>query len=326
MLVLPELEVARPRSLEAALGALAVPPGEAAVLAGGTDLLPALKLGLRAPRLLVSLRALGELRAVREVDGALHVGAGVTLADLAADARVRAHAPAVADAAGLVGSPQVRNMGTLGGNLCLDTRCGYYDQTEFWRDALGNCLRTTPVECHVVPGGKNCVAAFSADTPPPLLALGAHVRLASEAGGERLVPLRAFYTADGIENTERRHDELVVGVVVPAEARRARTSYQKLRLRQAIDFPLLGVAAAAWLDGAGRVERLVLVVTALGAKPRFVGKLEELVGEPLDARRIARAAERARAQCHPLTNLATDTAWRRDMTGVLVRRALEAIA
>ena len=345
MLVLPDFELARPRSLAEALGLLAGPPGEAVPIAGGTDLVPALKLGLRTPKRLVSLRGVAELRSVRELDGALHLGAGLTLGELADDQRLRAHAPAVAHAASLVGSPQVRNMGTLGGNLCLDTRCGWYDQTEFWRGALGGCLRTDPVGCYVVPAGKGCVAAFSADTPPPLLARGASVRLCS-ASGERTLPLAAFYGADGIDNTVRGHDELVVEVIIPAEARRARADYQKLRPRQAIDFPLLGVAVAAWYadgpssaagsgadarDGASYaadgtvLERLEVIVTALGAKPRRIGRLDELRSRHLDADAIAYVADRARQQCHPLTNLLGDTAWRRDMVPVFVRRALRAV-
>jgi len=317
MLGLPEIAIARPRTIEEAIALLR---DGGAVLAGGTDLVPAMKLGLRAPARLVSLRRVQGMRGVCvESDGTTVIGAATTLAEIADDAIVRARLPALARAASLVASPQIRNAATLGGNVCLDTRCAYFDQSVFWRDALGHCLRTSGDTCHVVASGRRCVAASSADTPAPLLAYGAALRLASFAG-ERVVPLSAFFVADGARNTTRGDDELVVDVRVPPTEPGLLSAYVKLRARGAIDFPMLGVALAVW-TAAASVRRIALVVNALGARPRVVTGLDAIAcGRPVDAA-IDAIAERARAQCHPLENIHGDAAWRREMIPTLVKRA-----
>jgi 4-hydroxybenzoyl-CoA reductase subunit beta len=293
------------------------------LLAGGTDLLPNLKHGLFAPRRLVSLRRVAALRESRETaDGGLFLGAGLTLSELAAHPSVCTHYPALARAAGLVAGPQLRNMGTLGGNLCLDTRCVYYNQTRFWREALGYCLKKDGTVCHVVPEGSRCVAAHSADTPGPLIAYGAAVSLYSVRGA-REVPVAEFFRGEGTRNTVRENDEILTGVTLPPPAPGCRAAYEKLRVRQAIDFPVLSVAASAVLGSGNRVEAMTLVVSGLGAKPRVVGRLDELVrGKRLDAALAAEVGEHARAQCHPLSNLNVDPEWRRDVLPVFVRRAL----
>lgn len=326
MLTLPNIDIARPTTIAEALEALRGAPGEAVILAGGTDLVPALKEGVRAPKRVVSLRRVEGLRGIRrEADGALVIGAATTLAEIADDARLRESHAAIAEAASVVASPQIRNMATLGGNVCLDTRCGFYDQSAFWRDALGHCLKTCGDACHIVEGGRRCVAAASADTPAPLLAYGASLRLVSPAG-ERTVPLAAFFVADGASNTVRSAEEILVDVRVPPNAAGAKSAYAKLRPRRAIDFPLLGVALAVWLDGAV-ARRVTLVVTALGARPRVVTGTDEVArGRALDADLASALGRLAHAQCRPLGNLGGDVAWRRDMIPVLVRRAVAKLA
>jgi 4-hydroxybenzoyl-CoA reductase subunit beta len=311
---------------------------DAAPIAGGTDLMPNMKHRLWTPRHLVGLKGVAEMQGVAFLDEEgsplpegdararqLSIGAAVTLAELSRDPRVRRLFPALAEAAGRVAGPQIRNQGTIGGNLCLDTRCTYYNQTFFWRQALGFCLKKDGEVCHVTRVGKKCVAAHSADTPPVLMTLGAVVELAS-AEGVRTVPVEGFFVADGQWNTVRRPGELLVRVRVPLPSPRLRTSYQKLRQRNSIDFPLLCVALAAEVAEDDTVESMSLVVSALGSRPRTVTGLDRVaVGSRLQEAAEA-VAQQAYRQCHPLENLIVDPDWRRAMVPVYVRRALEELA
>ena len=325
MLTMGPLRLVRPRDLREALDALA--GGAGVPLGGGTDLVPHMKSGLGEQRVLVSLRRLPELAGTRmDHEGSLVLGAGETLAQIAADPRIAREWPAVAAAAASVASPQIRNVATLGGNLCLGTRCTYYDQSRFWRQALGHCLRTCGDVCHVVPHGRRCVAVISADMPPALIACGASVRLASSRG-ERTLPLESFYTADGARNTVRRDDEIVVAVSVPGPEAGARDAIAKVRPRAAIDFPALALAARVALDGSGVVRSIRVVVGALASKPRVIDGLEDIaVGRRLDAGVIDAVAERTRAACHPLPTTHVDADWRRAVLPVHVRRLLSGFA
>ncbi|HUG40388.1 MAG TPA: FAD binding domain-containing protein [Longimicrobiales bacterium] len=322
MLRLPAFEYHRPETVEEA-ARLLDDFGDAAIpIAGGTDLVPNLKHRLFEPEHLVSLRGLRELRGI-EVRGAeLVIGAGESLAAVAAHPLVRRHAPSVARAAGLVAGPQLRNMGTIGGNLCLDTRCTYYNQTFFWRQALGFCLKKDGDTCHVTRVGRKCVAAHSADTPPALMTLGASVDFLS-AAGERSVPVADLFVADGIWNTVRRRDEILLRVRVPVPGADTRTAFRKVRQRNAIDFPLLNLAVACEMDADERVVAVRLVVSALGSRPRAVSGLDEIAaGRRLDAEVVDAIAAKAYQQCRPLTNIIVDPEWRRAMVPVHVRRAL----
>ena len=326
MMTLPEVTVLRPGSVAEAVEALRANPG-ARLLAGGTDIVPNLKYGMydTQHQSLVALRGLSrELRYVREDDGGFRLGALCTIDDLAQDATVQARLPALADACRQIAGPQLRRMGTLGGNLCLDTRCVYINQTYFWRSAVGFCLKKDGSVCHVVAGGKRCVAAASNDTAPVLLALDASVRLASPRG-ERVVALRDFYVADGMHNTVLEPDELLVEVQVPASAACVRQAFAKLRTRAAIDFPALNLAVAVELDGKS-VKSVALAVGALAARPALIKGLDDLRGRPADARFAEELGRRAHKQCKPLTNIGVDPEWRRDILPVLVRRtALRAL-
>jgi 4-hydroxybenzoyl-CoA reductase subunit beta len=321
VLTLPAFEWVRPASLDEALRWLAEDPAQQLVVAGGTDAVPNLKHRLHTPRRIVHLSGLREMQGiVSDADG-LTIGALVTLSALADDPDAMHDAPLVADAASRVASPQIRNMGTVGGNLCLDTRCTYYNQTFFWREALGFCLKKDGTRCHVVTQGKRCVAAHSSDVAPALIALGATVEIASVAGRRR-VAVDEFFVGDGIHNNVLLPGELVVSVHVPAAARRLSTSYRKLRPRGAIDFPMLSVAFAARSESGACLEAR-LVVSALGAKPRVVGGTDAVVrGKPLDAAAADALAEAAYKQCRPLTNVPYDADWRHEMVRVFVRRAV----
>lgn len=325
MLRLHSYSFVRPQSLEEALGAYANDPEASMFIAGGTDLMPNMKHRLFTPRQLIGLKRLPELHGITVRDGELRIGAGETLTAISRHPLVLEHAPSLARAAGLVAGPQLRNMGTIGGNLCLDTRCTYYNQTHFWRNALGFCLKKDGDKCHVTQVGRKCVAAHSADTPPVLMTLGALVDLAS-ASGSRTVPVADLFVADGIWNSVRRRDEVLVGVRVPLSQVKRRSAFIKLRQRQAIDFPLLNVAASVDFTDADEVADMRLVVSALGSRPRVVAGLEKIAsGQRLTPELIDAVADRAFQQCHPLTNIIVDPEWRRAMVPVHVRRALEQI-
>jgi 4-hydroxybenzoyl-CoA reductase subunit beta len=322
MLPLPIFDYHRPRTLDEALSLLASLGPRAQILAGGTDLLPNMKQGLFEPEHVVSIARLEELRgiALDPAGKALVIGAGMKLAEIADSLLVQRLAPALAEATGAVGGPHHRAMGTLGGNICLDTRCRYYNQTYFWRKALGYCLKKDGTVCHVVKGGAKCVAAASNDSAPALIALDAEIRILGPAG-ERRVPARDFYTADGIKNTVLEPGEIVVRAVVPIVAGR-RSAFEKLRKRGAIDFPLLSVAARVDSDGSGQLAAASVVVSALGARPRRV-RAATKVGPGTSPDRLPETlAQAAFAECKPLTNLDDEAEWRREMVPVLVERAV----
>ncbi|MEQ1892620.1 MAG: FAD binding domain-containing protein [Planctomycetota bacterium] len=330
MLRLPTFELAEPTTAEAAVALLAEHGDAAMLLAGGTDLVPNLKHELFTPKLVVSLARIPELAGMRvEADGTLVVGAMTRLDELARDERVRAHAPALAQAAGLVAGPQLRRMGTLGGNVMLDTRCQWYNQTYFWRSALGFCLKKDGTACHVVAGGANCVAAASNDTAPALLTLAAELVFLGPAG-RRVLAIDALYDHDGIYNKTVK-GELLVAVRIPPTPAGHRGAYGKLRERGSIDFPLLGVAARLDLGPDGVVTRAELAAVALQARPLRLKKAAQvLLGKraaaPEFAAAAAEAGELAHRQCHPLANIPGDPDYRREMVPVYVRRTVLAAA
>ena len=321
MLTVPVFEWVRPANVADVLRELREHPGECLIIAGGTDAVPNLKHRLHEPRRVVSLEGVRELREVREDADGLTLGARVTLTELSRLPQLLRDFPAVARAASLVASPQIRNMGTLGGNLCLDTRCTYYNQTYFWREALGFCLKKDGTVCHVVPQGKRCVAAHSSDVAPALIAYGADVEIAGPSG-RRWLAVDEFFVGDGIHNNVLTRDEMVTAVRLPMAARGQRGAYRKLRPRAAIDFPMLSVAVAA-RGSAARLESVRVVVSALGAKPRLLGSLDPLVAnQPASEQTFAAVAAAAAKQCRPLINVPYDDDWRHAMVPVMVTRTL----
>lgn len=322
MLRLPPFRLHRPDTVQDAVALLAGHGADALPMAGGTDLVPNMKHRLFEPGHVVSLNGVESLGHLSVGSTEIVVGATVTLAALSAHPQLRHVLPSLARAAGLVAGPQLRNRGTVGGNLCLDTRCTYYNQTRFWRSALGYCLKKDGTVCHVTRVGRKCVAAHSADTPPVLMTLDARVDLEGPAG-ERTLPVRDFFLPDGIWNTRREPGEIVVRIRIPRPAASVRTSYRKLRQRKSIDFPLLSVAVSADLEEDGTVRTISGVVTGLGSRPRELTGWDELAaGNRLDDEVVDALCQRAYRQCHPLENMITDPDWRRAMVPVYVRKAL----
>ena len=328
MLRLPRFELRQPASVAEAARLLADLGPTAVVLAGGTDLLPNMKHELVTPPFVVSLGRIEALRGIRvEPDGSLVIGAMTTIADVAASNLVAERAPCLAQAAGLIAGPQLRRAGTLGGNVLLDTRCQYYNQTHFWRMALGFCLKKDGTACHVVAGGSRCVAAAAADTAPALMTLAASLEIEGACGARR-IPVEDFWVADGVSNRRLLPGEILVSIRIPPTPAGHRGAYGKLRERGSIDFPLLGVAARIDLDKGGVVERAELVLTALAAKPRRVTEASGLFGRrpgtPEFDAAVLEVAEMARRRCRTLTNLPGDADWRQAMIPVYVKRTLHA--
>ena len=326
MLRLHPYEYHMPAALDEALSLLSLHGEDAMPIAGGTDLVPNMKHGLFTPGHLVALSRVREMRGITSTKTEIRIGAAETLTAVATHPEVLGAIPALARAAELVSGPQLRRVGTIGGNVCLDTRCAYYNQTRFWRQALGYCLKKDGDVCHVVKGGTRCVAAHSADTPPVLAVLDAVLEVAGP-DGRRDVPIRTFFTSDGVWNRSTSPDELVVAIRVPRPPPGTRIAFQKLRSRASIDFPLANLAVRVGRDDEGRVSDFRLVVSAMGAYPRHVGRVEDAaLGNRLGPSMIEAVAEQAFRQCHPLANITVDLEWRRAMIPVLVRRALNEIA
>ena len=320
MLTVPRFTWQAPATLDQTLAMLGGERGETLVIAGGTDAVPNLKHRLHEPKQIVHIGGVNELRFVREDAEGLHIGPLVTLTAITRNAAVLRDYPGLARAASLVAGPQLRNMGTLGGNLCLDTRCTYYNQTYFWREALGFCLKKDGVHCHVVPQGKRCVAAHSSDVAPMLIALGATVEIASRTA-RRTIAVEEFFVGDGVHNNVLQTDELVTRISIPAAARGMKVGYQKLRPRGAIDFPMLSVSFAARMDGATCADAR-LVVSALAARPKRVLLEKLLVGRIPDDDLIAVVAQTAYKQCTPQTSIPYDPDYRHQMVPVFVKRAI----
>ena len=292
------------------------------VVAGGTDLYPNMKRRQFTPEVVVSLRrALG--RTIANGSGA-RIGAGATLTAVSEHPLVRQRYAALAIAASLVSTPQLRNMGTIGGNVCLDTRCNWYDESLFWRTAEGFCMKTHPsVVCRVAPSSLRCLAVASADTVPALIALGARVRVRS-AGGERELDLAELYREDGIRAMAIARDEIVTEILLPPSDG-WRSTYLKLRDRGSFDFPIVGLAAAVRMDG-DRVADARLALTAVGSRPLLVEQAgAALVGTRLEDEAIAAAAEAAFKAARPMDNTSGTIAQRKRTVAVFARRALEAI-
>lgn len=318
---LPPFGYLRPRELGEACALLAEHGEEAAVVAGGTDLFPKLKRRQVAPTVLVGLGGVEELRGVH-ANGGVAIGAGVRIGELAAHPTLEGPYAALARAAELIASPQIRSAGTIGGNLCVDVRCDYYDRPAGWREALGFCLKAGDGDvCRLAEGGTRCWAVSSSDLAPVAIALDGSVRIVS-AAGERRLPAADLYQDDGLAPLTMAPGEIVAELSLPP-ADGLRATYVKLRRRGSIDFPLLGVAAAVRLDEEGICTQARLVLGAVASRPFRARAAERLlVGRELDREAIAEAAEAAAAATKPMNNTDLTPGYRKRMVRVYVTRAL----
>ncbi|MEE9282406.1 MAG: FAD binding domain-containing protein, partial [Myxococcota bacterium] len=328
MLRLPPFELRPARSAADAAAILAGDGPETLLVAGGTDLWPNLKRGLGRPRTVVSLMSVPELRGLGNGSGELRIGATTLLSDVLESRLAGERYPSLARAVASISSPPLRNLGTLGGNLCLDTRCTYYNQSEGWRKSVDFCLKKEGSVCWVAPRSPRCWAHSASDAAPLLCALAARVRLVS-AAGERVIPVEALFRDDGTEYLSKAADEILTDVLLPAssDAAHARSAFWKLRRRGSIDFAVLSVAVALWTDGAGCVERARIFLGAVASRPVSAADAERtLLGEPLTEEGIAAAARLARKVATPLDNTDFQPPWRGKLVELYTEAALREAA
>ena len=323
-MTMPVCRVARPKTVEEAVRLLAETGPEAMIIAGGTDVVPNLQMKLFSPRVLVDIKPIRALRGITMVAaGAVRIAALTSLTEIAESPLVRDTYPVLASAVSTIAGPLQRNMGTLGGNLCLETRCLWYNQSYFWRKSLGYCLKKDGEVCHVAPGGKRCWAVWSGDSAPALLTLEAEIEIAGPRGTRRQ-PLEKFYLNDGMNRIALARDEIVTAVHLPARAAGRRGLYHKLRIRNSIDYPLAGVAVALDVDRSGICREARIAITAVNPAPLLVREASEwLVGQAYSPELVERLAHAAIRTAKPLTTSASTPVYRRDMVRLFTRRALE---
>lgn len=320
MMRLPRFSYRTPRTVQDAARILSSEGPSAQLIAGGTDLLPNMKRRHQTPTTLVSLRHIEPLRKMTNGEG-LALGAALTLTEIVDAPAIRGQYTALHQAAAQVATVHLRNSGTLGGNLCLDTRCSYYNQTHEWRKAIDFCMKKAGEICWVATASRRCVAVSSTDTAPALIALGAKIRLAG-AAGERDVTLADFYNNDGMEYLTRRADEVLTEVTLPSMPGWTST-YWKLRRRGSFDFPELGVAAAVKRAPDGTVEDARVVFGASGSRPVVTRAAELLSGKKLTDEVIAEVARTMASRAKPVDNTDLNVSWRKHVASTFVGYALK---
>jgi 4-hydroxybenzoyl-CoA reductase subunit beta len=352
-LSLPQFKLLRPRSVQEAVELLAkyssvgtqpspaqtprgpdsrgrlspqVPSVAVRIIAGGTDLIPSMRQKLFEPEYVLDLRGVAEMRGIKtHANGGVEIGALTALSAIEKSSVLRQHYSVLTEAAATVASPVLRNMGTIGGNICLDTRCLWYNQSLTWRKGCGFCIKKDGDTCHVAPGGTKCWAVFSGDTPPALLCLNAEIEIAGPSGVRRL-PLREFYTGLGDDYRKLQANELVTRVFLPAVSAGYRGVYRKLRVRGSIDYPLAGVAVVMKRSN-GHVDDARVAITAVNPAPMLVnGATEMLAGKALNEVLAEAVGDLAARIAKPLTTSALTPEYRREMIRVFTKRAVLAAA
>ncbi len=326
MMRLPAFKLDLPSSVAEAAEILARDPQNTRIVAGGTDLWPNMKRRHQSAERVISMAKIPQMRGITG-DGSdvVTIGALTTLRDICDSTMLATKYPGFARAVASISAPALRNTGTIGGNLCLDTRCTYYNQSEEWRQSIDCCLKERGDVCWVAPGSKRCWATSATDSAPVLCALGAKVKLVS-AQGERILLLKEMYIDDGISYLAKRRDEILTEVILPPAAD-VRSTYWKLRRRGSIDFPVLGVGATVTLDDNHVVKACSIYLGAVRSAPTEAKDAQEfLVGKKLDAEVIAEAASLARKPAAPLDNTDFVVAWRKSMVERYVDGALRELA
>ena len=309
MMRLPWFDYRAPRSVAEASKILAGEGPGAMLIAGGTDLLPNMKRRHQSPRVLVSVKGIDALRKISNGSG-LNLGAGLTLTEVTKHESVKEKFTALYQAAAQVATAHLRNMGTIGGNLCLDTRCTYYNQNYEWRKAIDFCLKKDGETCWVATASKRCVAVSSTDSAPALIALNASVVLEGQ-GGEREIPVEALYRNDGIDYLSRKPDEILTKVSIPGGWK---STYWKLRRRGSFDFPILGVAAAVRFSQDNVIEEARIALGAVASRPFLLDKASAyLKGKKLTDDVIAEASAMVASRAKPMDNTDMDLYWRKEV-------------
>lgn len=331
MMRLPKFEYRVPRTIAEAVRIVGDVGPTAQFVAGGTDLYPNMKRRQQMPRTVISVMRVPELnQIIGDGKSGVRIGASVTLTDIVEHPLINRDYPVIAHAARTISTPILRNMGTIGGNLLLDTRCNYYDQNFEWRKGINFCLKKDGDVCWVAPGSSKCWAVQSSDLVPVMVAIGAKFRLASTLG-ERMIEAAGFYNDDGIDYLKKRPDELLVDIHLPP-TNGWRASYQKLRRRGAFDFPVLGVAAYVRLEngqanGNQTVKDAKIVLGGIAPSPVEIAEAgAALIGHALDDDHIQAAAEAAYIKARPLDNTDFVMNWRKQMARQYTLRALRELA
>ena len=320
---LPEFEYFSPRDIPSTLELLSIHGAQAALLAGGTDLLVRMKQQLAAPGVVINLKDVEELKGIsKRKDNTLFIGALTTLTELLESPVIRKKYPGLFQAVEAVSAPPLQNMGTVGGNLVQETRCLYYNQTAMWRRSKPVCFKAGGSVCNAVKGGKHCFAMYQGDLAPMLIALNAQVVL-SRKGESRTIPLEELYSGKGKMPIKKDADELLEGVILPPPGKDVACRYEKLRIRQALDYPLVGVAVCMTLTDDGKVcETGRLVLTAVGSGPVIADDNKLMKKAEVSEEWIQRLAEAAYKAAKPVPNVLTPPAYRKRMARVLTRRAV----
>ena len=312
---LPDLHLVRPQTVADAI-AVRASVGDAQFIAGGTDLLVNMRRGIKQPRTLIDLKDIGELTGIDVGHAGLRIGAGVSIADVARHPAIAREFRSIAQAARQIAGPGHRAMGTVGGNLCLDTRCIYYNQSEWWRSANKFCLKNRGDTCHVAPQGQRCHAAFAGDLAPAFLVLGTEVEIAARSGRRRM-PLGELYAEDGRAHIRLASDELIVAVHIPPAA--PPSAYAKIRVRGAIDYPLAGVAVALAAAN-GVVRSLRIGITGTNSRPFILDGTDDLIGRPLDHKGLQDIDRRVQKQVQPMRTTVASAHYRRLAAAALASR------
>ncbi len=320
---LPEFEYFSPRDIPSTLELLAIHGAQAALLAGGTDLLVRMKQQLARPGVVINLKDVEELKGIRkQKDGSLFIGSLTTLTELLESSDIKKRYAGLIQAADAVSAPPLQNMGTVGGNLTQETRCLYYNQTAMWRRSKPTCFKAGGSVCNAVKGGKHCFAMYQGDLAPMLIALSAQAVL-SRKGESRTIPLEALYTGKGKFPIKKDADELLEGVILPPPAKHSICRYEKLRLRQALDYPLVGVAVCMTLSEDKKLCKSGrLVLTAAGSGPVIADDNKLMKNAEVSDEWIQSLSEAAYKAAKPVPNILTPPAYRKRMARVLTRRAI----
>lgn len=320
---MPDFKLHRPDNIEDAVKLRAEEP-DALFVAGGTDMIVNVRRGIEQPKHLIDITAIEELKSILPDGGGLHIGAGVSLKELQSNEDVLRDYPAVAEAARAVAGPTHQEYGTVGGNLCLDTRCLFYNQSEWWRQSNDYCLKERGDTCHVAPGGKRCFAAFSGDVAPSLLVYGAEIDVVGP-NGRRRMPLADLYRNDGMAHLTLEAGDMLTAVHLPKALAGSPSRYEKARVRGSIDFPLAGAAVRLEMDGK-TVKDFVVALTAVNPYPQIVKGTDTYVGRELTEAALDEIRELVRKQAKPMRTTTVAPWYRRRVVGALARRLTEELA
>ena len=320
---MPNFQLHRPKTSEEAVHLIQEKP-DARFVAGGTDMVVNVRRGIEQPKTLIDLSSISELKDIKESDEGLRIGAGVTLKQLASNKIIKDHYPAIAEAASSVAGGTHQQYGTLGGNLCLDTRCLFYNQSEWWRQSNDYCMKERGEICHVAPGGKRCFAAFSGDIAPTMLIYKAEVELLS-SDGTRRIPLSDMYQNDGMDHLTLTPNELVSVIHLPKDFRGHPSRYEKVRIRGSIDFPLAGAAIRLKMKNQ-KVDEISIALTGVNPFPQIIKGTDNYIGKLLDEKNLDMLRDEVRKQAKPMKTTTVAPWYRRRVIGALTRKLAQELA